>query len=209
MATPKYDPILIEGCDTIVKLFRHRVLQLGNKVAMREKNFGIWECFSWADYGNKAGEIGMGLLALGFNQGNVAKNCSDNDQEWLFTDMGILCSGGVTSGVYTTDSSNQLEYLANDSGTRFLFVENEEQLDKYLEVRENTPTVEKVIVFDPEGLHEFADDQVMMMEDLYKLGQDYYQDYPDLWDREIDKATPEDLMVLIYTPVPPVHRKDR
>ena len=60
MATPKYDPILIEGCDTIVKLFRHRVLQLGNKVAMREKNFGIWESFTWADYGNKAGEIGMG-----------------------------------------------------------------------------------------------------------------------------------------------------
>ncbi len=199
MTTPKYDPILIEGCDTIVRLFRHRVQQLGNKVAMREKNFGLWESFTWADYGNKAGEIGMGLLALGLNRGDVCSIVSDNNKEWLFTDMGILCSGGVTSGVYTTDSSKQLEYLANDSGTRFLFVENEEQLDKYLEVRENTPTIEKVIVFDPEGLHEFADDQVMMMEDLYELGRAYYQDHPGLLDREIDKANPEDLMVLIYT----------
>ena len=199
MATPKYDPVLIEGCDTIVKLFRYRVQQLGNKVAMREKNFGIWESFTWADYGNKAREIGMGLLALGLNRGDVCSIVSDNNKEWLFTDMGILCSGGVTSGVYTTDSSKQLEYLVTDSRTRFLFVENEEQLDKYLEVRENTPTIKKVIVFDPEGLHEFADDQVMMIEDLYELGRTYYRDHPDLWDREIDKTRPEDLMVLIYT----------
>ena len=199
MTTPKYNPILIEGCDTIVKLFRHRVQQLGNKIAMREKNFGIWESFTWADYGNKAREIGMGLLALGLNRGDVCSIVSDNNKEWLFTDMGILCSGGVTSGVYTTDSSKQLEYLATDSSTRFLFVENEEQLDKYLEVRENTPTIKKVIVFDPEGLHEFSDDQVMMIEDLYELGRTYYKDHPDLWDREIDKTKPEDLMVLIYT----------
>ncbi|MCJ7714918.1 MAG: AMP-binding protein, partial [Anaerolineales bacterium] len=156
MTTLKYDPVLIDGCDTIVKLFRHRVQQLDGKVAMREKNFGIWESFTWADYGNKAREIGMGLLALGLNRGDVCSIVSDNNKEWLFTDMGILCSGGVTSGVYTTDSSKQLAYLATDSETRFLFVENEEQLDKYLEVREVTPTIEKVIVFYPEGLHEFT-----------------------------------------------------
>ena len=199
MTTPKYNPVLIEGCDTIVKLFRHRVEQLGNKIAMREKNYGIWESFTWADYGNKAREIGMGLLALGLNRGDVCSIVSENNKEWLFTDMGILCSGGVTSGVYTTDSSKQLEYLVTDSKTRFLFVENEEQLDKYLEVRENTPTIEKIIVFDPEGLHEFADDQVIMKEDLYELGRAYFKDHPNLWDREIDKSKPEDLMVLIYT----------
>ena len=199
MTTVKYNPILIEGCDTVVKLFRHRVGQLGDKVAMREKNYGIWESFTWSDYGRKAGEIGMGLLSLGLSRGDVCSIVSDNNKEWLFADMGILCSGGVTSGVYTTDSSQQLEYLANDSGTRFLFVENEEQLDKYLEVRENTPTIKKVIVFDPEGLHEFADDQVMMLEDLYELGRTHYENHPDLWDREIDRAKPEDLMVLIYT----------
>ena len=199
ITTPKYNPILIEGCDTIVKLFQHRVLQLCNKIAMREKNFGIWESFTWTEYGAKAREIGMGLLALGLNRGDVCSIVSDNNKEWLFTDMGILCGGGVTSGVYTTDSNKQLEYLTTDSKTRFLFVENEEQLDKYLEVRENTPTIKKVIVFDSEGLHEFADDQVMMIEDLYELGQTHYKDHPDLWDREIDKTKPEDLMVLIYT----------
>ena len=188
MTTSKYDPIIIEGCDTIVKLFRHRVRQQNIKVAMREKNFGKWESFTWTDYGEKAREIGMGLIALGLKRGDVCSIVSDNNKEWLFTDMGVLCSGGVTSGVYTTDSSQQLEYLATDSQTQFLFVENEEQLDKYLTVRENTPSIKKVIVFDSDGLHEFKDDQVLMMDELYELGRNYNKKHPDLWDQEIDKS---------------------
>ncbi len=199
MTRPTYEPVIIDGCDTIVKLFRHRVKQLGDKVAMREKNFGIWETFSWNVYGEKAREIGMGLISLGLKRGEVCSIVSDNNKEWLFTDMGIQGSGGVTSGVYTTDSSAQLKYLVTDSKTRFLFVENEEQLDKYLEVREETPTISKVIVFDSEGLHEFKDDQVMMIEELYELGRAHDKANPDLWDKEIDKSTPEDLVVLIYT----------
>ena len=199
MTIPTYEPIIIEGCDTIAKLFWHRVQQLGDKVAMREKNFGIWESFAWADYGHKAREIGMGLLALGLSRGDVCSIVSENNKEWLFTDMGILGSGGVTSGVYTTDSSKQLEYLVTDSATRFLFVENEEQLDKYLAVRERTPTIEMVLVFDPEGLHEFNDVQVMMIADLCALGRSHLETHPDLWEKEIQQSKPEDLMVLIYT----------
>jgi len=199
MTKISYEPIIIEGCDTIAKLFWHRVRQLGDKVAMREKNFGIWESFAWNEYGRKAREIGMGLLALGMSRGDVCSIVSENNKEWLFTDMGILGSGGVTSGVYTTDSSKQLEYLVTDSVTRFLFVENEEQLDKYLAVRERTPSIEKVIVFDPEGLYEFNDEQVMMIEDLYALGRSHLETHPDLWEKEIQQSRPGDLMVLIYT----------
>ncbi len=199
MTEISYKPTIIEGCDTIVKLFWHRVQQLGDKVAMREKNFGIWESFTWAEYGNKAREVGMGLLALGLQRGDVCSIVSDNNKEWLYTDMGIQGIGGVTSGVYITDSSKQLEYLATDSATRFLFVENEEQLDKYLEVRACTPLIEKVVVFDPEGLHEFRDDQVMMIEDLYALGRSHMDTHPDLWEQALQQSKPEDLAVLIYT----------
>jgi long-chain acyl-CoA synthetase len=194
-----YDPILIEGCDTIIKLFRHRVAQLGDKVAMREKNFGIWEAFTWTDYGRKARETGMGLIRLGLNRGDVCSVLSDNNKEWLFTDMGIIGAGGVTSGVYSTDSSNQLKYLINDSRSRFLFVENEEQLDKYLAIRDETPTIEKVFVYDPYGLHDFEDNSVLMIEDLYRMGREFDRDHPGLWDSRIDQSQPHDLMVLIYT----------
>jgi len=199
MTKISYEPTIIEGCDTIVKLFWHRVQQLGDKVAMREKNFGIWETFTWTEYGQKAREVGMGLKALGLQRGDVCSIVSENNKEWLYTDMGIQGSGGVTSGVYTTDSSKQMEYLVTDSATRFLFVENEEQLDKYLEARKRMPTIEKVVVYDPEGLHEFHDDQVMMLEDLYALGRNYMETHPDLWEQEVQRSKPEDLMVLIYT----------
>jgi long-chain acyl-CoA synthetase len=199
MTKISYEPIIIEGCDTVVKLFWRRVQQLGDKVAMREKNFGIWESFTWAKYGQKAREVGMGLKALGLQRGDVCSVVSDNNKEWLYADMGIQGSGGVTSGVYTTDSSKQLEYLVTDSATRFLFVENEEQLDKFLEVRERTPSIQKVIVFDPEGLHEFQDEQIIMMEDLYALGRQHIQTHPTLWEDEVAKSQPDDLMVLIYT----------
>jgi long-chain acyl-CoA synthetase len=192
-------PITIEGCDTVIKLFRHRVKQLGDKTALREKNFGIWEAFTWADYGQKSKEIGLGLLSLGLRRGDVCSVLSENNKEWFFCDMGIMGSGGVTSGVYATDSAKQLQYLLNDSKSRYLFVENEEQLDKYLTVRENTPTVEKVIVFDPEGLHDFQDDKVCRIEELYSMGRDYEQKHPELWDRSIDESRHEDLNVLIYT----------
>ncbi len=199
MTRSTFEPVVIEGCDTVIKLFRFRVSQLKDKVAMREKNFGVWESFSWEEYGRKACDIGLGLISLGLKRGDVCSIVSENNKEWLFTDMGIQGSGGVTSGVYTTDSSEQLKYLVNDSKTRFLFVENEEQLDKYLEVRSETPTIEKVIVFDSDGLHEFWDDSVIMMDELYKRGQTFGKENPNRWDEEIDKTKPEDLVVLIYT----------
>ncbi len=194
-----YDPIFIEDCDTIIKLFRHRTTQLADKVAMREKNFGIWESYTWADYGQKAREIGSGLLCLGMNRGDVCSVISDNNKEWLFTDMGIMGAGGVTSGVYATDSPKQLKYLLKDSKSRFLFVENEEQLDKFLTIRQEAPAIEKVIVYDPKGLHDFKDGNVCMIEDLYEMGRKFDKENPGLWDRKIDESKPDDLMVLIYT----------
>ena len=132
--------------------------------------------------GEAIAEIRHTFTVTGF--GIVRPAAGENFAEGeTITVEAIVASGGITSGVYTTDSSRQLEYLVTDSRTRFLFVENEEQLDKYLAVRENTPSVKKVIVFDPEGLHEFADDQVMMIDDLYALGRRHLAANPDLWDQ--------------------------
>lgn len=194
-----YDPIVLDGCDTIVKLFWHRVNQLGDKTAMREKNFGIWETFSWKEYGKKAREVGLGLLSLGLTRGDVCSILSENNKEWLFADMGILCSGGITSGIYPTDAAKQVNYLLSDSNSHFLFVENEEQLDKYLAFRDQLPSIKKVIVFDPEGLYDFSDENVMMIEDLYEMGRKYDETHGDLWEKNIALSKPNDLMVLVYT----------
>ena len=103
--------VQIDGCDTIPKLFRARVQLLQQKVAMREKEFGIWQSVSWEEYGNAALEIGMGLLSLGLETKRVCSILSENNKEWLFANMGIISVGGVLSGVYPTDSAEQTVHL--------------------------------------------------------------------------------------------------
>ena len=190
----------IEDCVTMPALFSKRVAELGaGKVALREKDLGIWNEYTWADYGEQARLAGLGLLALGLTRGDVCSVAAEAVKEWLFVDLGIICVGGVTSGVYPTDSSTQVEYLINDSGTRFYFAEDEEQLDKVLAVRERTPTLEKIIIFDMEGLRSLDDPMCMSFEALKDLGRTYDAAHPDAWNREIDRAGPDDLMILTYT----------
>lgn len=189
----------IDGCDTVAALFWHRCRQLPDKVAMREKDFGIWNEYTWSDWGEQARLVGLGLKALGLNRGDVCSVATEVNKEWLFADHGIIGVGGVVNGVYPTDAPNQVEYLVNDSGTRFYFAEDEEQLDKVLEVRERTPTLEKVIIFDMEGLRTFSDPQCMSFAELLALGREHGEAHPQLWEEEVAAAAAEDLLILTYT----------
>ena len=192
-------PVRVAGCTTVPELFWKRATERGDKVAIREKDFGIWNEYTWADYGEQARLVGLGLKALGLERGDVVCIASEVNKEWMFADLGVICAGGVTNGVYPTDAPNQVEYLINDSGTRFYFAEDEEQLDKVLEVRDRTPTLERVLIFDMEGLRDFDDDLCMSFETLLELGRDYGDRNPEVWTDEIAKARPEDLMILTYT----------
>ena len=95
--------IAIDGFTTLPTLFWHRVKTKADKVAMREKDRGIWKAYTWADYGAHAKAIGMGLIALGLEPGDRVAILSDNNKEWLFCDLGVLCTGGVSTGIYPTE----------------------------------------------------------------------------------------------------------
>ena len=192
-------PLLIDGADTIVKLFAKRCASFGGRTAHREKHFGIWHSYSWRDYYEQARLIGLGLLALGLKRGDVVSILSEDRKEWLYTDLGVQCVGGIASGIYTTDSATQLAYLVNDSGSTFLFVENDEQLDKYLSTRARMPSLARVIVYEREGLHEFHDGEVMFIDELYELGKRELEANPGRFEAEIAKSCPEDTALLIYT----------
>jgi len=189
----------VHGQDTLPKLFRHVAAERGDKVAMREKHLGIWRAISWREYHDSARHVGLGLVALGLRPGDVVSIIADNGPEWLFTDLGTLSVGGVTNGIYTTDSARQVEYIVNDSSTRFFFAENEEQLDKILDVRARCPQLVKIFVFDMEGLHGFTDEQVMPLPALLELGARYDREHPGAFDRMVEIARPEDLAILVYT----------
>jgi long-chain acyl-CoA synthetase len=192
-------PWTVHGQATLPRLFRHVVAQRGDGVAMREKDLGIWRAVTWRQYGERARRAGLGLVALGLRPKDVVSIIADNGPEWLATDMGTLCVGGVTNGIYTTDSPRQVEYIVKDSGTRFFFAGDEEQLDKILEVRARCPQLEKIIVYDTDGLHGFKDEQVLTFEALLDLGAAYEAEHPGAWDAMVELAQPEDLAILVYT----------
>ncbi len=191
-------PQILEGCDTLSKLWRQVCLSRGDRIAHREKSFGIWQSYSWLDYYHHSCDIGMALVELGLNKGDTVSILSEDNKEWLYFDMGVCGVGGIPNGVYTTDSPEQLAYILNDSHSKFLIVENDEQLHKFLEIREQTPHVRKVIVLDRKGLRSLEDDQVVFLDELYTIGRsvdnarERFSDY-------IDQGTPNDIRTLIYT----------
>jgi long-chain acyl-CoA synthetase len=191
--------IEIEGCDTVPKLFEHQVRARGAKTAFREKTLGIWRATTWRDYGDLAKWTGLGLVSLGLQRGEAVSILAETKPTWLYADMGTMSVGGVSNGIYPTDAARQVEYILNDSRSRFLFVENEEQLDKYLEVRDRCPHICKVIVFDVEGLSAFRDPQVLTFQELLALGRAHDAANQGLWSALIAGSTPEELALLVYT----------
>jgi long-chain acyl-CoA synthetase len=185
--------------DTVPKMFWHGVQARGPKTILRQKNFGIWQAVTWSELGRVAREIGLGLAALGYEPGEVVSILSNTNKEWMYADLGALGVAGVVNGIYPTDAPAQVEYLLTDSGSVYAFVEDEEQLDKLLEVRGRVPKLRKIVVFDMEGLHGLNDPQVISLDALRALGRDYDAAHPQEWEQRLAVRKPGDLAILVYT----------
>lgn len=192
-------PAVLTVADTIAKSFLRAAELRGDRPAIREKTFGIWQPTSWREWLEVSKEIAYALHATGFMPGDVASIIANAVPEWVHADMGILCAGGVSSGIYPTDSAVQVEYLVNDSATRVIFVEDEEQLDKVLAIRARCPILQRIIVFDMEGLSGFSDDLVTSLDAFRALGRNHMVGNEGLWQQMIDGRGPGDLAVLVYT----------
>lgn len=193
------DFVSIEGHDTLAKLFRARVALWGDRIAMREKELGIWQAYSWNDYDRHARQVAGGLIALGLARGDVVAILSEDNKEWAFVDMGVHLAGCIVNGVYPTYQARQLEHLLRDSDARVLIVEDEEQLDKFLAVRGALPRLLRVYVIDWKGLRAYEDPMVEPLARLYELGERYRSEHPEAIDARIDGGANADTAVLIYT----------
>src|SRR5258707_2363948 len=178
-------PAVLTVADTIEKSFRLAAETRGDRPAIREKKFGIWQPTSWRQWLQISRDIAYALHAIGFRPGDVASIIANAVPEWVYADIGILCVGGVSSGIYPTDSAVQVEYLVNDSRTRVVFAEDEEQLDKMLSCRSRCPTLEKIVVFDMEGLSGFSDPMVLSLAEFLALGQNHQQGREALWNEMV------------------------
>jgi long-chain acyl-CoA synthetase len=189
---------VLEG-DTIAAMFWNGVEQRGQKVWMRQKKLGIWRSWSWLQTGEAVRDIAGGLMSLGFAPGDTASILSNTVIEWVLADLAVLSCGGVSSGIYPTDAASQVRYLCEDSGTSILFVEDDEQLDKALEMRSQLPRLKKIVVFDMEGLRELQDPGVISLAALRELGRAFVAQHPGELMQRVKACRPDDLAILVYT----------
>lgn len=190
--------VVLEG-DTIPAMFWNGVAQRGPDVWMRQKELGIWRSWTWRQTGDAVREVAGGLLALGFAPHDTASILSNTVIEWVLADLAVLSCGGVANGIYPTDAASQVHYLCEDSGTSILFVEDDEQLDKALEVRGQLPRLRKIVVFDMEGLRDLDDPMVVSLDELRRLGREYNTAHPDEVMQRVQQVRPDDLAILVYT----------
>jgi len=166
---------------------------------MRKKEYGLWHDISWNEYFKLVTSVGSALISMGLEKGDCASIIGDNSPEWVIIDMAIQCAGGVAVGVYATNAWEQVEYVIENSESKFFFVENEEQLDKWLHFKDRAPLLKKVIVWDLEGLRHFEDPMVMTYDELFQMGREVAERDPGLLEKRMDGVEPDDISMLIYT----------
>ena len=169
------------------------------RVCMREKRFGIWQDITWADYWDKVELVAHGLYALGIRPGDRVGIHAENRPEWLYADVGITALRAITMGLYPTNPAPEVAYLLQDSGSRILIAEDQEQVDKALAVVDECPDLEWIVYLEPRGVRDYDHPKLMPFEDLLERGRVHRGSDPDLLARMAQDAEEDDVVTLIYT----------
>lgn len=186
--------------ETIPKLLRKRAQEHGRrKIAMRKKDYGIWNEYSWQEVYDHVRGVAYGLLSLGFEKGDKITILGDNDPEWYWAEWAAQCLGGAAVGVYIDCVPSEVKFYLEHSDSTFVFARDQEQVDKVLEIHEQVPGVKRVIYWDPRGLWFYDHPLVMDLKDLEALGRKHAQDHPELLDNLISLGREEDIAAFCYT----------
>ncbi len=185
--------------DTIPKLFLRNVQKYGNRVALREKDLGIWKRISWNDYYGHVRNFAMGLKALGFEPGDKISILGDNCCEWLYADLAAQSLHGIAVGIYPTDVARQVKYILKNSDSKFVVVKDQEQVDKVLQVKDDLPLLKKIVVIDMKGLRKYKEPLLISFQEVERMGQRFHQEMPNFFEESIRSTRAEDVAIIVYT----------
>jgi long-chain acyl-CoA synthetase len=169
-----------------------------DRVALRNKDFGIWRRISWREYASEVRVAAAALISLGVAHGDRVAILGENRPEWLICDLAVMTIGGVTCGIYTTSAPEEIAYIVGHSETKIIFIEDEEQVDKILQIIPDVK-LEKVIVWDKKGLWGFSYENIMFYQDFLAEGERWLAENPDCVDDRLKLVTPDDTAMIIYT----------
>ncbi len=182
----------------IPQLFFKQVELQGDRAALRKKDYGIWNRISWKEYGEKVKEAAAGLITRGIKRGDNVAIIGDNRPEWMICHLAIMSIGAATCGIYSTSASSQVAYVLNHSESIILFAENEEQVDKILEVLPELK-VKEIVIWDPKGLWGFSHDKFIFYEEFIEEGKKHLEAHPHCVEERMETIAPEDTAMIIYT----------
>ena len=186
--------------DTLPKHFMDKVKRHGDrKVALRQKELGIWQEFTWEDSFEHVRSLCLGLVSFGLQRGDRVCIIGDNDRQHLWADFAIMAAGAITVGIFTDAIPREIEYMASHSESVFAFAKDQEQCDKFLEVKDKLPHVKAVIYWDSRGMWGYDDPWLMSYEALQDLGKQLHAQQPGLFDSLVAEGQGDDLCNLCYT----------
>jgi len=171
-----------------------------NKIAIREKMYGIWLSYNWTDYFRYTKNVALGLKALGLKRGENIGIITDNHPEWLFTEIGAQALGAITVNLFTSSIAKELTTMLNRIQAVFVVAQDQEQVDKLLEMKEQLSTVRKVIYVDQTGMRTYANNPwLMSFKELLDLGAKLDKEQPNLFEEELWKGKPDEVALMIMT----------
>ena len=197
--TTTLDPGPATRTTTLATRLRDWARRNPNGVSLREKDFGIWQEITWAAYWDSVSDVAHGFLALGVEPGDRVAIHSENRPEWVFSDVAAVAVRGITVGLYPTNPAPEVAYLLENSGAKILVAEDQEQVDKALEVIDQLPGLERIVYMEPRGVRQYEHEMLMSWKDFVALGRSHREANPDQLERIMAGAEPDDVATLVYT----------
>src|SRR6201991_4357219 len=185
--------------DTYPKMLRLNAREHGSEIALREKDFGLWRIFTWNDYQNRVRDFTLGMAELGIGRGDVIGIIGDNRPDWVSAEIAAHAVGGMSLGMYRESLSEEVIYLLTYGETKLVFAEDEEQVDKLLELGDRVPHLRHIVYSDPRGMRKYNDPRLISADKLAELGRERAAREPNLYDRLVDATNGEDVAILCTT----------
>lgn len=180
-------------------LKRNADLYGDERVAVREKQYGIWQSVTWKGYYENVRDFALGLKQLGFGKENTLAYAGDNRPEGLYSELAVQSLGGAIVGIYPDSSLDQMKYIINHSGATFLVAGDQEQADKALEIQSKCPQIKKIIIDDPKGMRHYDDPLLVFFKDIQKSGRELLEKESGLFEELSAQVKEDDVGVINYT----------
>jgi len=193
------DLMLGEEVGTIPQLIRGNYAKWADRTAMCMKRFGIWQRYSWKDYYENVKYFSLGLVSLGLEQGDVVCIIGDNEPEWFWGEFATQAAGGIATGMFVDCVPAEVKFIAAHSGASFAIVNDQEQTDKFLQIKDELPSLKKVIYWDPKGLKNYGDPVLMSFSQVVGLGKEYEETQPGLFEQNVSQGRGDDIAFIYYT----------